>query len=929
MFMRKTALPNDFRRGIVREIFSIGKGMIAVMLNGFKMIGLCLAKIQDEVTSKLLQLLYRETEETEYRLLVFNSFLDFFKKDKYGNGAASIYKLINFDLLDMLVIKDDCIYDKELTDRLIGEAKKRGIPVLILFGEREGCFSLVRNSRPVFSELVEHVLAVHGSREIGFLAGIKGEVNSEERLESCRAVMERRGLTLKEENIAYCDYWELPVERTIDRWAKEKRVPEAIICANDTMASTACDRLRGHGYRVPEDVIVTGFDGIESVSYHEPRLTTCCEDIPMLAKQCFEMIRGAVERDEKPFRAEERYTLLFSESCGCRRETVASYRTDAERLYSLVQSMRAHENVIYNWADHLVENTDIGEFGETIYRNILPGSSIALNNDFLVAARKNKITDPENPFTEKMIILSACDENYVKQNQEVFDLSEMVPGMAENLEKKGMYIFQSIYVMDKVFGYYVLKTSELQGVAHRLHRFFRVMNLAFGTFVSRLEQEHLTSDIKRMRYRDALTDLMNMRGLVREIENRRGEVRQKRMAVSVYCVAQYRFIYENYGLSDAEDAIRFVSEALQLANPINTILARISENEFAVLNIEDPAEDIGEIITRAVSVFFGVIESYNDDIEKDYFVEVNCGCTVVEPNCDGDILSFLKVASGEMYLNRLKSGNSPVLKERKTSEDMYRMFDLLIERDLFIYHFQPIVSARTGEIYAYEALMRTGGEIRMNPMEILDTAKAYRRLYDVEIATFRNVLSFVTEHRGDFEGKRVFINTIPGHFLHEDDYGELGDTYRDVLRMCTIEITEQNDISDEELLRIKALGGGDSACQLAVDDYGAGYSNIVNLLRYKPQVIKIDRFLITEIHKDNNKQMFVRNIIDFAQANGMLTIAEGVETSEELSAVIGYGVDLIQGFYTARPAPQPLQALSDEIREEILSVNRAFGRSVV
>ncbi len=899
------------------------------MLNGFKMIGVCLTKVQDEVTSKFLQKLYHETEETEYRLLVFNSFLDFFKKDKYGDGAASIYKLINFDLLDALLIKDDCIYDKELIDRLIGEAKKRNIPVLILFGEREGCFSLVRNSRPVFSELVEHVLTVHGSREIGFLAGVKGEVNSEERLESCRAVMARHGLTLKEENIAYCDYWELPVERTIDRWAEEKRIPEAIICANDTMASTACDRLRGHGYRVPEDVIVTGFDGIESVSYHEPRLTTCQEDVPMFAKQCFEMIRGALERGEEPYRAEENYTLLFSESCGCRREVNASYRSDAERLYSLVQSMSAHENVIYNWADHLVENTDISVFGETIYRNILPGSSIALNSDFLVAARKNKITDPENPFTEKMIILSACDENYVKKNQEVFDLWEMVPALAKSLEKKGMYIFQSIYVMDKVFGYYVLKTSELQEKAHRLHRFFRVMNLAFGTFVSRLEQEHLTSDIERMRYRDALTDLMNMRGLVREIENRFDEVRQKRMAVSVYCVPQYRFIYETYGLSKAEEVIRFVSEALQLANPLNTMLARLSENEFAVLNIEDPSVDIGEVITRAVSVFFGIIESYNNDIEKDYFVEVNCGCTVVEPNWDGDIISFLKIASGEMYLNRLKSGNGPVLKEQKPPEDKYRMFDLLIERDLFIYHFQPIINARTGEIYAYEALMRTGGEIRMNPMEILETAKAYRRLYDVEIATFRNVLSFMSEHRDEFEGKRVFINTIPGHFLNDDDYDVLGNTYRDILRMCTIEITEQNDISDEELIRIKALGGEDSSCQLAVDDYGAGYSNIVNLLRYKPQVIKIDRFLITEIHKDNNKQMFVRNIIDFAQANRILTIAEGVETSEELSAVIGYGVDLIQGFYTARPAPQPLQALPDEIREEILSVNRAFGRGTV
>lgn len=898
------------------------------MLNGLKMIGVCLTKIQDEVTAKFIQLLYRETEQTDYRLLIFNSFLDFFQKDKYGQGASAIYKAINFDALDMLVVMENCFYDKTLLEGLIGEAKKRGIPVLTLFGEREGCFSLVRDSYSVFSALVEHVVEVHHAKEIGFIAGSKGETNSEQRLRSCRDAMARHGLTLKEENIAYCDYWELPVTRAIDAWAKENRIPEAVICANDTMAAVVCDRLREHGYRVPEDVIVTGFDGVESVSYHEPRLTTCQEDVHGLARQCFEMIRGAVERKEAPYRAAESYTLFVSESCGCRKETDLSYRSNASRLYTLMESIQAHENVIYNWADRLIENTDMAAFGETLYRNILPGSSLALNSDFLVAARKNKITDPESPFTEKMIILSSCDENYVKKNQEVFDLSEMYPNLSESFQTAGMYIFQSIYVMDKVFGYYVLKTTDIQNTAHRLHRFFRIVNLAFGTLVSRMEQEHLTSDIEKMRYRDALTDLMNMRGLLRETELRSEEIHQKRMAVSVYCIPQYRFIYENYGLSDAEDAVRLVSEALQLSNPMNSMLARISENEFVVLNIEDPAVDIGEIITRAVSVFFGITESYNADLEKDYFVEVNCGCTVVEPGWDGDLNSFIKVANGELYLNRLKSGISPVLKERKTSEDMYRMFDLLIQRDLFIYHFQPIINARTGEVYAYEALMRTNGEIRMNPTEILDTAKAYRRLYDIELATFRNVLRFVAEHREDFDGKHVFINTIPGHFLHDDDYAEIGDLYRDVLRMCTIEITEQNDISDEELVRIKALGDEDSTCQLAVDDYGTGYSNIVNLLRYKPQVIKIDRFLITEIHKDDNKQMFVRNIIDFARANRILTIAEGVETSEELRAVIGYGVDLIQGFYTARPAPTPLQELPKELREEILAANRMRECSV-
>ena len=68
--------------------------------------------------------------------------------------------------------------------------------------------------------------------------------------------------------------------------------------------------------------------------------------------------------------------------------------------------------------------------------------------------------------------------------------------------------------------------------------------------------------------------------------------------------------------------------------------------------------------------------------------------------------------------------------------------------------------------------------------------------------------------------------------------------------------------------------------------------------------------------------MFVKNVIEFAQMNGIKTIAEGVETKEELDAVISYGVDLIQGFYTARPNPDPIQELPEDKKNDILEANK-------
>ena len=104
---------------------------------------------------------------------------------------------------------------------------------------------------------------------------------------------------------------------------------------------------------------------------------------------------------------------------------------------------------------------------------------------------------------------------------------------------------------------------------------------------------------------------------------------------------------------------------------------------------------------------------------------------------------------------------------------------------------------------------------------------------------------------------------------------------------------------------------------IAVDDYGTGYSNVSNLLRYMPNYVKIDRSLLSGIQNQMQKQHFVREIIDFCHDNEILALAEGVETAEELQTVIHLGADLIQGFYTARPQAQIAGQIAEKYRNEI------------
>lgn len=262
--------------------------------------------------------------------------------------------------------------------------------------------------------------------------------------------------------------------------------------------------------------------------------------------------------------------------------------------------------------------------------------------------------------------------------------------------------------------------------------------------------------------------------------------------------------------------------------------------------------------------------------------------------------------------------------KQKSDIENIRAFSELLDKNLFTYHFQPIVSSSTGEIVAYEALMRTKGNIALNPLQILNCAKNFGRLYDIEKATLKNTLKYLSKHQLDFENRRLYINSISSHALDDKDFYAIVNDYGELLEKVVIEMTEQTEISEDDLDRIRVRLEKNNM-SLAIDDYGTGYSNTSNLLRYDPEVVKIDRSLISGIDQNPKAQKIVSKMVEYFHSSGYTALAEGVETSEELKTMIYFGVDLIQGYYVSKPKPVLIHDISENIREEIVAYSIEAG----
>ena len=212
---------------------------------------------------------------------------------------------------------------------------------------------------------------------------------------------------------------------------------------------------------------------------------------------------------------------------------------------------------------------------------------------------------------------------------------------------------------------------------------------------------------------------------------------------------------------------------------------------------------------------------------------------------------------------------------------------------------QPIVRLADGQTVGFEALARSRSFSHSSPDQWLARADAAGCRTEVELECLRAALRLGPPPGG----ARLFLNASAG-LLMDPRIDEL----LSELPEHVLEVTEHERIPDYTQLTERLRGLTSRGSLVAVDDVGAGYANMAHVLRLSPQFIKIDRGIVSGLHRDRDRRALIAALVAFAVACGAQTIAEGVEEVAELKALTDLGVDHVQGYLIARPGtdwPQP------------------------
>lgn len=891
------------------------------MIGKKRIIGICISTVHTAYKSDFVEILNRELIHENFKVIVFNSLLSVYDGSIYDTGASSVYNIINFDILDCLIVFDRGLINKQSGSEIISKAKENNIPVILINSEDEGCFCVSDDYKTSYKNLIRHVIKDHNARDVFFMGGYRWDPDTLDRLACFKKALGDENINYDDSMVGYGEFKDYVACEEIERIIKErKKPPEAVFCANDIMAMAVCSKLFEMGYKVPGDTIVTGYDGIEEGKYFIPNITTVRRNIEGEAVACAGIIREIFtgRADKKTVKIP--YKVVYNESCGCpSEEDFSDYRERMAECMRINRDFSAHESDVFAGADKFLMCDNLPEMLDALVNyNLGEKSYMCIRTMLFESLNIMYESNMEIDLSDDYIILSSESEEEFGLMKD--DLKFTVPDAEDWIKDDTVFIVNALYVEDYQYGLYFYKTVDIGVMANRVNRISRALNLSFGTIYTRMIQKGMQMELEQAVYLDSMTQISNLKGLEKWFEEFSSDEinHENAIAVTIFKLDKYKYIYENFGVSEIEEVVSLIARVFTRNTGRKKLPARISDDEFVIVDYTgdlDVTEQAKATINEEVSTLLSAIQNYSSVKFKDYDVDLNYGFTVLKKGWKSDLRSVMRLAYGELYLNILRDKRKNYIKDAlaEDTKDHYDDLMLVLDKKLLTYHFQPIVNAATGEIYAYEALMRTSGGIDISPLVLLETAAKYKKLYELEKMTLFGIMDYYVSHFEKFKGRRLFINSIPGHFLNDEDFKEFTEKYRDYIKYCVFEITEQNSISDGELFKIKTLTLDEMHGQLAVDDYGSGQSNIQNLLRYTPNIVKIDRFLIKDIYKDSNKQLFISNIVEFAKMNDMRVVGEGVETKEEMQAVTEYGVDYIQGFYTAKPKPEPIEKLPEEI----------------
>ncbi len=569
------------------------------------------------------------------------------------------------------------------------------------------------------------------------------------------------------------------------------------------------------------------------------------------------------------------------------------------------------------YATNLIDSIDLSTY--RLYNYVVTGDEryyIEYMNEIDVNKTKEKAV-----YELLQLELTAEEEQIVKEILSVSDKLNQIAKKAFDLAHAGKIeeaeelVFNSEYGIYKnqiYDNYLLLKESIGKHIEEERVSILSVTKITYsisilvgiGTAIltilllMALYRIKLESDI------DQLTGLQNRN---RYKENIKAIIEKDptRFGALIFCdIDNLKFVNDCYGHNSGDKYIQATAKLMKEFSEYTSMIARPSGDEFiAYIHGFDSEKEMKKAIEEKLDKMRNAFFVTTLHIEEK--IRFSTGIAIY-PTDTENVEELVKFADYAMFKMKKRSKGEVSYYDKTTIDKTLflsrnsKCLDQFLENELVDFAMQPIVDANTFEVYGYEALMRPKLDILNSPYLLLELAKSESKLDKVERLVLKKMFEKINDNIELLKNYKIFINSIADQVLTEAEFNSYIESYPNVLENVVIEVTEQTFV-EEEILKGKTEKFKDFGALVALDDYGAGYSNENSLLSGIYDLVKIDMNIIRNIDTDIKRQEIVKSLIKLSEINNYKVLAEGVETESEVKILREFGVHFMQGYFFGKP----------------------------
>ena len=628
-----------------------------------KTIGVFMNKTDAYFDNIVHGVIQEEAKKLDYDVFVFSTVGYHQSNNDYDTQEKGMFPFAPVEQLDGIMVVPDSYEMHGFRDYLMDMLRKRAKgPIVSIRYHQTDNDCVFTDETVAIRPLVRHLIEDHGLKRICFLAGYPGHTDSELRLQCYRDEMAQHGLELPDHAICYGSMWLSDGPKAYDHYFVQHDVkPEAIVCANDYMAQGLIEELKKHGIRVPEDLIVTGFDNITGIGTSMITITTIAQDYA-------EMVRKGMKQLDKRIRAKRADDikegpqliglpgkLVLGESCGCRKPDFELIAKAGRENAMDVEVLKNREISMTYLTIELGGCDDLKELHDVIIRK---KDDVQMMRDFyLCLFEKDNTGSGKREFAEE-ITDNACLVMAMRDRQDngmpmiTFDRRSLLPPMAERPDEAQVFFVMLLHQQESTFGYSLIRYTD--GAIPT--PFYQHWNVIVAGALRNMHNRNILQTLYEERRLSSITDMMthlyNRRGLEEQINPMWTHLcTQREMVAFIYFDMDHlKEINDTYGHSAGDYAIRTVSKAIQQASPKGAIVARMGGDEFLVFLPRASQQVADNYMLR----FDDVLMRINDEAKRTFRVESSCGAYVTRLDDDSTLEQCIHESDQIMYEEKQK-----------------------------------------------------------------------------------------------------------------------------------------------------------------------------------------------------------------------------------------------------------------------------------